>query len=167
MRAHAIVSVLVVTLGISALSTLGCATYHDELIRGQNTLEQNQHEKALAIFRRLENEQSHFDATELARYAYLRGMTDYRMGYRADARHWLAVAQSIESQNKDALPANFKAKLEPTLAELDTQVYAHGIASLDKPVDKPRRRPKSDDSGRKTRGTDDKDDTKTDPATGD
>lgn len=127
-------------------SALGCATYRDELVRGQNALEASQHEKALAILRRLENVQGHFDASEQARYAYLRGMTDYRVGYRADARHWLAVAQAIEAQNSGALPANFKAKLEPTLAELDTQVYTRGIASLDKPVEKPRRKPKSDDT---------------------
>lgn len=160
MRPHAIAAMLLSTL---AISSLGCATYHDELVRGQNTLEQGQHEKALAILRRLENDQGHFDAQEQARYAYLRGMTDYRIGYRADARHWLAVAQAIELQNGGALPSNFKAKLEPILAELDAQVYTSGIASLDRPVEKPRRRSKdSEDGPRKSRKSDDKEDSSSD-----
>ena len=130
MRAHAIVSVLVVTLGISALSTLGCATYRDELNRGQNTLEQNQHEKALAIFRRLENEQSHFDATELARYAYLRGMTDYRVGDRSNARHWLSIAKSYDDSSPGMLPTDWKARMTEALDEMNGVVHGEGLAAL-------------------------------------
>lgn len=163
MQLHALAPVL---FAASLASTLGCATYRDELARGQNTLEQGQQEKALAIFRRLDHDQGHFDDAEQARYAYLRGMTDARIGYRADARHWLAVARAIDAQHQGALSAAQKKKLAPTLAELDTQVYAHGIASLDKPAERPHHRARAadqDEPARKAQPTDEKDAVKADP----
>lgn len=117
-------------LSISVLALAGCATYHDELARGQQDFEKNEYEHALAVFRALGPDQSHFDVTEQARYAYLRGMTDYRIGYRADARHWLALAKAIDDENKDALPSDWPNRLVPALAELNAQVYAGGIAAL-------------------------------------
>jgi hypothetical protein len=136
------------TLGlVLAVSLLGCATYSDELVRGQSAYEKNDHERALAIFRALEPDQSHFDPTEEAHYAYLRGMTDYRIGYRADARHWLAIAKSVEEKNPQALPSEWKGRLGTTLSELNDDVFGGGMAALaeakkakqdaPKPVDKP------------------------------
>ena len=113
-----------VTLSILALA--GCATYHDELVRGEQAYEKNDHERALATFRALEPNQSHFDVTEEARYAYLRGMTDYRIGYRADARHWLMIAKAIDDQNKDALPPDWRNRLVSALTELNQAVFAGG-----------------------------------------
>jgi hypothetical protein len=108
----------------------GCATYHDELSRGQTAYEKNDHERALAIFRALENDQSHFDDTEEARYAYLRGMTDYRIGYRADARHWLAIAKALEDKSAESIPGDWKNRLVTTLAELNEEVYVGGMQAL-------------------------------------
>ena len=42
-------AVLILALG-------GCSTYRDELARGQHAFEQNQHERALAVLRGLEND---------------------------------------------------------------------------------------------------------------
>ena len=109
---------------------VGCATYHDELERGEQAYTKNDHEKALAVFRALEPDQSHFDATEEARYAYLRGMTDYRIGYRADARHWLMLAKAIDDEHAEALPAEWKNRLGTTLAELNDEVYGGGMSAL-------------------------------------
>ena len=123
-----------VILAILALG--GCATYRDELNRGQTAFEANKHEQALAILRGLENDQTHFDPGERARYAYLRGMTDYRIGYRADARHWLSVAKEIDGQHKNALPEQWKSRLDPALADLNEMVWGGGTIALDKPVSK-------------------------------
>ena len=112
------------------LCLVGCATYHDELTRGQNAYEKNDHEKALAIFRALEPDQAHFDDTEEARYAYLRGMTDYRIGYRADARHWLVVAKAIEDKNPEVLPPDWKNRMVNTLTELNNEVFGGGMRAL-------------------------------------
>ncbi len=112
------------------LATSACATYHDELQRGQQDYEKNEHERALAVFRALEPDQGHFDTSEEARYAYLRGMTDYRIGYRADARHWLAISKAIEDKNNDAIPAEWKTRLVTILAELNDEVYGGGMSAL-------------------------------------
>jgi hypothetical protein len=127
-------------LALVALSIpVGCATYHDELVRGEHAYEKNDHERALAIFRALDPDQSHFDVTEEAHYAYLRGMTDYRIGYRADARHWLMIAKAIDAQNKDALPADWKHRLEGALGELNAEVFAGGMAALASDGNKPKK----------------------------
>lgn len=109
---------------------LGCATYHDELTRGEAAYEKNDHERALAIFRALEPDQAHFDEVEEAHYAYLRGMTDYRIGYRADARHWLAVAKAAEDKTPQSLPPDWKNRLVTTLNELNGEVFNGGMAAL-------------------------------------
>lgn len=107
-----------------------CATYSDELSRGQTAFEQNQHERALAVFRALEPDQPHLSTEQQARYAYLRGMTDYRIGYKADARHWLIVAKAVESQTPNSLPEEWKTKMNEIVAELNEEVYGGGVESL-------------------------------------
>ena len=128
-------------LALSLLALAGCATYHDELVRGEQAYEKNDHERALATFRALEANQSHFDVTEEARYTYLRGMTDYRIGYRADARHWLMIAKAIDDQNKDALPPDWRNRLVTALTELNHAVFAGGISALSNDDKKPQKEP--------------------------
>jgi len=112
------------------LGVSGCATYHDDLARGEHAFEENQHEQALAIFRTLELDTNHFDTSEKARYFYLRGMSDFRVGYKADARHWLLLAQAVETQTPGTLPDDWKQRMTDAVATLDSQVYDDGIESL-------------------------------------
>jgi hypothetical protein len=69
-----------------------CATYREDLNRGQRLYEENQYEHALAIWRALEADMDSLSRTDQARYAYLRGMTDFRLKFRSDARYWLGIA---------------------------------------------------------------------------
>lgn len=109
----------------------GCDTYRDELARSQRAFEHADYERALAIFRALEPDVSgHFSLQEQAQYAYLRGMTDYRVGYKVDARHWLALAHAIDASRTGLLPKDWKARIKDTLGELNEQVYAAGIENL-------------------------------------
>jgi hypothetical protein len=111
-------------------ASAGCATYSSELVRAQRAYEAGEDERALAIARALEPDTDHLEAPDRARYAYLRGMTDYRLGYKADARHWLAVAAADEKEVPGSLPADWTATLDESLADLSAAVYSNGIASL-------------------------------------
>jgi hypothetical protein len=108
----------------------GCATYRDELARGQAAFEQNQHERALAIFRPLEQEQDHLSPAERARYAYLRGMTDFRIGYRAEAWHWLVIAAELDRAGRGLLPRDWKRRMDDALADLAAIVLDKGASAL-------------------------------------
>jgi hypothetical protein len=133
-----------------------CSTYHDELARSQHAFEQNQHERALAILRGLEPDTSHLTPTERAHYAYLRGMTDYRVGDKTDAHHWLAVAKALDPESPGLLTSEWKGRLDEALTELNTQIQAGGLESLSNA----KRRPEAAPSGRpaKPKASDDEDD---------
>jgi hypothetical protein len=112
------------------LAAAGCSTYSDDLARSQHAFEENQHETALAIHRMLEHDTHHLAPAERTRYAYLRGMTDYRIGYKADARHWLAVAKAMDEKTPGAIPADWRTRLDQALSDLDQQVWTSGIETL-------------------------------------
>jgi Cys-rich repeat protein len=115
-----------VTLGLGLVLTTGCATYREDLNRGQRLYEENEYEHALAIFRVLENDTDSLELEDQSRYDYLRGMTDYRLGFRADARHWLAMAKATEQEHPGGLNPNWKQRLEEALNELNQEVYGGG-----------------------------------------
>ncbi|HEY3815775.1 MAG TPA: hypothetical protein VGL81_01310 [Polyangiaceae bacterium] len=124
-------SCLVIALAsLVPLAASGCATYHDDLARGERAYEASEDERALAIFRSLETDTNRLTDTERAHYSYLRGMTDYRIGYKAEARHWLSVAAALEQQTPDSLPAEWKKRMSESLKEMNEEVYTAGIESL-------------------------------------
>lgn len=129
MRTLGLLASFFVAASLSA-SLSGCATYRDELVRSQQAFEQNQHERALALLRELEPDISRLATPERAQYAYLRGMTDYRIGYRADARHWLAVANAYEESSPGVLPVDWKTRTAAALEEMNGIVQADGYAAL-------------------------------------
>ncbi|WP_437308302.1 hypothetical protein [Sorangium sp. So ce388] len=128
----------VLFLSSLALATTGCATYTQDLDRARSHYEANRFEQALALFRVLENDTDSFSLPEQAQYAYLRGMTDYRLadlapqgtgvadprkGYRDNARHWLGLAAAIEKQTPGGISSEQKNRLTETLADLNRDVY--------------------------------------------
>lgn len=114
----------------ASLPLIGCNTYSNNLNRSKEAFEQNQYERSLAILRALEPDENHLTVTEQAEYAYLRGMTDYRIGYQSDARHWLAVAFEVEKANPRSLKGDWKTRLDQVLEELNKHVYNEGYANL-------------------------------------
>lgn len=108
---------------IAALMLLGCSTYREDLNRGQRLYEENQFEHALAIWRVLEADTDSLSLNDQARYAYLRGMTDYRLGFRPYARHWLGVARAIDKQHPGGLNQEWRDRLEKSLEDLNHDVY--------------------------------------------
>jgi tetratricopeptide (TPR) repeat protein len=100
-----------------------CSGSRDILARGQRYYEDNQYERALAIWRELSRYEDALSETQSARYAYLRGMTDYRLGFRDDARHWLALAQATEQRHPGGLDLQWLARLDGARADLDRDVF--------------------------------------------
>jgi hypothetical protein len=130
-RTRLCVSYASAILVAAALTTLvGCDTYRDELARSEQAFEQSSYERSLAILRVLEPDLAHLNDSERTRYAYLRGMTDYRIGYKADARHWLALASSMETATPGSIPEDWKSRLNDAMKELNTAVYENGVEAL-------------------------------------
>jgi hypothetical protein len=132
----------VVAAGILAAVSLcggSCATYSDALARGQRYYEDNQYERALALWRDLDRREAEaeFEPAERARYAYFRGMTDYRLGYRDDARHWLAIARAADGA-QSALGAVWLERIDNALADLEhSSGRAVGAADLVQTIEAP------------------------------
>jgi hypothetical protein len=116
---------------LAALVLLGCSTYREDLNRGQRLYEENQYEHALAIWRVLEADTDSLSLNDQARYAYLRGMTDYRLGFRPYARHWLGIARAIDKQNPGGLNQEWRDRMDKSLADLNNDVYG-GSERFDK-----------------------------------
>lgn len=130
---------LAATLVLASLFALGgCATYKQDLERAEKHYSDNQFEPALALFRVLEDDLDSLSPGDQARYAYLRGMTDFRLAalavsgsgaadpkkaFRSNARHWLAVAAATEKNTPGGLTPDEKTRLEETLTELNREVY--------------------------------------------
>jgi hypothetical protein len=119
------------TFVLLALAVLGCTTYREDLNRGQRLYEENQYEHALAIWRMLEPDTDSLTQNDQARYAYLRGMTDYRLGYRPYARHWLGVAKALDKEHPGGLSQEWRDRLDKSLTDLNHDVYG-GADGFDK-----------------------------------
>jgi len=104
---------------LGGLLAASCATYVDTIERGQRYYEDNQYERALALWRDLDRRGAELTPPDRARFAYFRGMTDYRLGYREEARHWLAVARAQQLTARGALEPAWLERLDGALADLD------------------------------------------------
>ena len=91
--------------------------------RAQGYYEQNQYDRALAIFRRLDANREQLDEASRLRYFYLRGMIDYRLGYRTEARYWLGLATSTQTRIGIELELDEKERLASALGNLNQSVY--------------------------------------------
>lgn len=132
------------------LGFTGCATYREDLNRGQRMYEENQYENALAIWRGLEPDSDSLSVNDQARYAYLRGMTDYRLSFRADSRHWLAIAKATEEAHPGGLSEEWKERMQASLSDLNKDVYGgaeHFDTSSASAVEQKRAEPASAPSG--------------------
>jgi hypothetical protein len=106
-----------------ALAFCACSTYRDHLNRGQRMYDENEYEHALALFRNIEPDIDSLSPNDQARYAYLRGMTDYRLGFRPDARHWLAMAKAFDQANPGGLTPEWKTRTDEAIADLNKDVF--------------------------------------------
>jgi hypothetical protein len=114
-------------LVLAPLFLLACATYRQELQRGSELYDAADYERALATFRALEPDFDSLTPEERTRYAYLRGMTGFRLGYRPHARHWLGLGVALEGQYPGGLSEGDLRRAKEALTELNREVYGVGL----------------------------------------
>lgn len=122
--------VFVLATAALASASVGCSTYRDQLVRSQHSFEKNEYERTLGLLRALEPDVRRLERPEQAQYAYLRGMTDYRIGHRSDARHWLAIAKTYDETSPGILPSDWKTRMVEALDEMNGVVYGEGLQAL-------------------------------------
>lgn len=113
---------------------LHCSPYGQQLERGQRYYEENHYEQALAIWRELGTHEDSLSDEEQARFAYLRGMTDFRLGFLEEARYWLSLAKASELLLPASLPREWIGRLDVALDDLARQVDASPSLGRDKEV---------------------------------
>ena len=117
---------LVSLVGFLSFTMASCVTYTEELNRGQRYFQANEYERALAVWRILESDVDSLSPVDRTRYAYLRGMTDYRMSLRDDARHWLSVARAYEQAVPGGIEESWRERMKEALRDLDNDIYGGG-----------------------------------------
>jgi hypothetical protein len=129
MRIEALVAAgFAVAVGVAAS---GCATYESELQRSEEHFTHDEHEMALANLRALEPDWTHLEVRDRARYCYLRGMTDYRIGFKADARHWLAIAAEIDEETPGSLVPSERSLVNEKLGELNAVIWSGDVLAIE------------------------------------
>ena len=122
--------VLAGSVGLGAsLSLASCVTYTEELNRGQRHFQGNEYEQALAIWRVLERDIDSLPPGDRARYAYFRGMTDYRMSLRDDARHWLAMARAYDQAVPGGIEDAWRERMKEALKDLEGDLRGEGAVA--------------------------------------
>jgi hypothetical protein len=126
---RALIAALLCSAGPAGFAA--CSGERAALLRGQAYYEDNQFERALSLWRDLERDEATLTSVEFARYAYLRGMTDYRLGFRSDARHWLALAKVTEQAHPGGLDGSWHARLDAALSDLDREAFGIPAGNTD------------------------------------
>lgn len=112
------------------VTVVACATSRDRLAQGQRAFDANDPAGAGVVLRDLEPDLGRLAPADRARYAYVRGMASYRVGDRADARHWLLLGRAYEQAAPGTLPADWKRRTDDALAELDAIATKDGHGAL-------------------------------------
>ena len=113
-----------------ALALAGCATSTQDLERARRHYQALEFVESLAVLRGLGEDLEGLSPAEYVRFAYLRGMTDVRLGdslgegrperaaFRACARDWLSLALERASGLPESLGEDQAKRAKLTLASL-------------------------------------------------
>lgn len=107
----------------------GCATYSKDMERVRTHYTRSEFPAALALLRVLGDDQALLSKKERVQYAYLRGMTDFRLGasavkvedrvaLRRAARYWLERASERSADEGEALVDAERERMTATLGIL-------------------------------------------------
>jgi hypothetical protein len=102
----------------ACLCLLGCTTHVDDLKRAQDAFSAARYEDVEVWLFDLEHELGRMNIEQRAVYFYLAGMSAYRMGHRARARHALALCREESLRLSPGLPEQWQHNMQVALAEL-------------------------------------------------
>lgn len=108
---------------------VGCGTYRQDLVRVKSHYDASEFPQALALLRVLEQDVDALSPSEQVQYAYMRGMTDYRLSeaaprgnvrdeFRKYAGFYLHVTLEWDRRGQPALTDEQRARVNDTLALL-------------------------------------------------
>lgn len=102
-----------------ASGLLACTPVRDDLRRAEAAFSEARYEDVEAWAAALEPDLAAMSAAERARYYYLAGMSAFRMGKRAQARHALALCREEADASKVPLPDTWSRNLQNALSRLE------------------------------------------------
>ena len=111
-----------VALALALATTLGCAGLSDDLRHARRSYAAAAYEDALTWLVAVEADIPAATRAHQATWHYLRGMTEYRLGHRREARHYLALAHVIVGDRGVGLQPQWRRTLALTLAELSSEL---------------------------------------------
>lgn len=106
-------------------AVVGCTAVRDDMVRAETAYDQARYEDTRVWLTDLEDDAPSMDVESCARYYYLRGMTEYRLGHRGPALHYLAVAREVAGDQGAGLRPEWRQIMERTLGELTPRGMSH------------------------------------------
>jgi len=108
----------IVWTGLLAVLFLGCAALRDDLRHAEQAFSEARYENAQTWLTDLEPSIPEMDRELRSRFYYLSGMTAFRTGERARARHYLALCREEAGDAGVGLTPDWRTNLAVTLREL-------------------------------------------------
>ncbi|MSP23947.1 MAG: hypothetical protein EXR75_02045 [Myxococcales bacterium] len=115
------------------LAVTSCATYRDDLDRARARYEKNEYGHAIALLDVLNHDIDSLSEAERAQFAYVQGMSHYRLGHKRHARHWLAVALAREKAAQGSLKPDEKLRAVDLMSQLNVAWWG-GESALEQPA---------------------------------
>ena len=117
-------------IGIAACVLLSaCATYASELQKAQSAYEDARYERVITWLDELETHSPELDRGDRAKLYYLRGMSEFRLGRKTNARHYLALAREA-SVDGAGFSREWKRTLDRTLDAVDADFFEENAEVL-------------------------------------
>ncbi len=108
----------IVSMGLVCFLFLGCAALRDDLRHAERAFSEARYENAQVWLSDLEPSVPEMDRELRSRFYYLAGMTAFRTGERARARHYLALCREEAGEAGVGLTPDWRTNLAVTLLEL-------------------------------------------------
>lgn len=110
---------LALSIALAVIAT-ACAATASEMRRAEEAYDQARFDHARTWLVDLEDRAPSMGEDMRARYFYLRGMTEYRLGHRLEALHYLEVTRELTAERAArALRDEQRELLARTLSELE------------------------------------------------